>query len=146
MDRKEFLKLFGFSCLGVIGLSGIMQSCGTTHYAATNVQGNLLVISKKEFEITEGTTLKYRNHIVSKVEGINYPVIIYRNPNDSYKAILLRCSHQGAELSVNGDILTCSAHGSEFSKNGEVIQGPAEQQLTAFKVETDTENIYIQLT
>jgi len=146
MDRKEFLKICGFSCLGIIGLSGIMQSCGTTHYAASNIKGNRLVISKKEFEITEGTTSKYRNQIISKVEGINYPIIIYRNSNDSYKALLLRCSHQGAELSVHGDILTCPAHGSEFGKNGEVIQGPAEQQLTAFKVETDIENIYIQLT
>lgn len=63
----------------------------------------------------------------------------------SYSAFLLRCSHQGAELTVNGDVLTCSAHGSEFGKNGEVIQGPAEQQLTAFKVQTDAQNIYIQL-
>lgn len=146
MDRKEFLKICGFSCLGIIGLSGIMQSCATTHYATPKVQGNKLIITKKEFEIIVGDVTKYRNHIVSKVEGIDFPIIIYRNPNDSYKALLLRCSHQGAELSVNGDVLTCPAHGSEFGKNGEVIQGPAEQQLTSFKVETDTENIYIQLT
>lgn len=146
MDRKEFLKICGFSCLGIIGLSGIMQSCATTHYAASKVQGNKLIITKKEFEIIVGEVTKYRNHIVSKVEGIDYPIIIYRNPNNSYKALLLRCSHQGAELNVNGDVLTCPAHGSEFGKNGEVIQGPAEQQLTSFKVETDTENIYIQLT
>jgi Rieske Fe-S protein len=145
MDRKEFLKICGFSCLGVIGLSGIMQSCGTTHYAVSNVQGNRLVVSKKEFEITEGNTTRYRNYIVSKVEGINYPIIIYKNLNDNYTALLLRCSHQGAELNVNGDILTCSAHGSEFGKNGNVIQGPAEQQLTSFKVQTDVQNIYIQL-
>lgn len=145
MDRKEFLKICGFSCLSVIGFSGIMQSCGTTHYAASNIQGNRLVVSKKEFEITEESTTRYRNYVVSKVEGINYPIIIYKNLNDSYTALLLRCSHQGAELTVNGDVLTCSAHGSEFGKNGDVIQGPAEKQLTAFKVQTDVQNIYIQL-
>jgi len=145
MDRKEFLKICGFSCLGIIGLSGIMQSCGTTHYAVSNVQGNRLVVSKKEFEITEESTTRYRNYVVSKVEGINYPIIIYKNLNDTYTALLLRCSHQGAELNVNGDVLTCSAHGSEFGKSGNVIQGPAEQQLTSFKVQTDVQNIYIQL-
>lgn len=145
MDRKEFLKICGFSCLSVIGFSGIMQSCGTTHYAASNIQGNRLVVSKKEFEITEESTTRYRNYVVSKVEGINYPIIIYKNLNDTYTALLLRCSHQGAELTVNGDVLTCSAHGSEFGKNGDVIQGPAEQQLTTFKVQTDVQNIYIQL-
>lgn len=145
MDRKEFLKICGFSCLGILGLSGMMQSCGTTHYASTNVQGNRLIVSKKEFEIIKNDTIRYRNHVVSKIEGINYPIIIYKNLNDTYSAFLLRCSHQGAELTVNGDVLTCSAHGSEFGKNGEVIQGPAEQQLTAFKVQTDAQNIYIQL-
>lgn len=145
MDRKEFLKICGFSCLSVIGLSGIMQSCGSTHYAVSNIQGNRLVVSKKEFEIAEDSTTRYRNYVVSKVEGINYPIIIYKNPNDTYTALLLRCSHQGAELNVNGDVLTCSAHGSEFGKNGDVIQGPAEQQLTTFKVQTDVQNIYIQL-
>ncbi|MNQ95658.1 Cytochrome b6-f complex iron-sulfur subunit [compost metagenome] len=145
MGRKEFLKICGFSCLGVLGLSGIMQSCGTTHYATTNIQDNRLVVSKKEFEIIESNPIRYRNYIVSKVEGINYPIIIYKNLDETYSALLLRCSHQGAELNVNGDVLTCSAHGSEFGKNGEVIQGPAEQQLTAFKVQTDAQNIYIQL-
>lgn len=145
MDRKEFLKVCGFSCLSIFGLSGIIQSCGTTHYANSNLQGNRLVISKKEFEIAEKETIKYRSHIVSKVEGINYPIVIYRNQNEDYSALLLRCSHQGAELTVSGDVLTCSAHGSEFAKNGTVIQGPAEEQLTSFKVQTDAQNIYIQL-
>ena len=145
MDRKEFLKICGFSCLGVLGLSGLMQSCGSTHYAVSNIKDNQLIISKQEFEITENTTTRYRNYVVSKVDGINYPIIIYKNLNDTYTALLLRCSHQGAELTVNGDLLTCSAHGSEFGKNGDVIQGPAEQQLTAFKVQTDAQNIYIQL-
>lgn len=145
MDRKEFLKICGFSCLGVLGLSGMMQSCGTTHYATSTIKNNQLILSKKEFEITEKDSTRYRNYVVSKVEGINYPIIIYKNLNDTYTALLLRCSHQGAELTVNGDVLTCSAHGSEFGKDGDVIQGPAEQQLTAFKVLTDTQNIYIQL-
>lgn len=145
MDRKEFLKICGFSCLGFIGLSGIMQSCGTTHYVNSSTDGKRVVVSKKEFEILKEDSIRYRKYIVSKVEGIKYPIVIYKNSNDNYTALLLRCSHQGNELSVNGDMLTCSAHGSEFSKNGEVIQGPAEEKLITFKVQTDAQNIYIQL-
>lgn len=145
MDRKEFLKICGFSCLGIVGLSGVLQSCATSHYATSKVKDNQLIVSKKEFEINDGDKTRYRSYIISKVEGINYPIIIYKNLNDNYTALLLRCSHQGAELTVNGDLLTCSAHGSEFGKNGEVLQGPAEQQLTAFKVQTDAQNIYLQL-
>ncbi|MGG7034955.1 MAG: Rieske (2Fe-2S) protein [Flavobacterium sp.] len=145
MDRKEFLKICGFSCLGVIGLSGIMQSCSTTHYVNSAIEGKKVIVSKKEFEILKKDSIAYRKYIVSKVEGIKYPIVIYKNSHDSYSALLLRCSHQGAELNINDDMLTCSAHGSEFSKNGEVVQGPAEENLTTFKVQTDAHNIYIQL-
>ena len=145
MDRKEFLKACGLSCLGVLGLAGALQSCGTTYYASSSIQGNRLVIARKEFEMLQDNAVHYRNYIVSKVDSIDYPIIVYRNSDNSYTALLLRCSHQGAELSVNGDMLTCSAHGSEFGKNGEVTQGPAEQQLTTFRVQTDAQNIYIQL-
>lgn len=145
MDRQEFLKICGVSCLGIIGLSGIVQSCSPTHYANSSIKNNQLTISLKEFEQIEKGIIKYRKYVITKVEGIDYPIVIYKNINATYTAILLRCSHQGAELTVNGDILTCPAHGSEFDKNGIVTQGPAEQQLTAFKTQSDTHNIYIQL-
>lgn len=145
MDRKEFLKVCGGSCLGLIGISLLNQSCTGTHYVQSVANNNQLPVSKTEFTKIKKNKTELRKYIVVKSDKLEQPIIVYRKADNSYEALLLRCTHQGIELNVNGDILTCSAHGSEFSNKGEVIQGPADQKLKSFLVSSDEKNIYIQL-
>ena len=146
MDRKEFLKICGGSCLGLIGISLLSQGCAGTHYVQSKASNNQLPILKEEFVVTKKDQQSYRKYVVVKSDKSEYPIIVYRFSETKYQAILLQCTHQGVELNVNGDILTCSAHGSEFSNHGEVIQGPADKKLRSFSVVEDEKNIYIQLT
>ncbi|MBA3680198.1 MAG: Rieske (2Fe-2S) protein [Bacteroidetes bacterium] len=145
MDRKEFLKVCGGSCLGLMGISLLNQSCTGTHYVQSVADKNQLPVPKTEFTEIKKNKTEFRKYIVVKSDKIEQPIIVYRKADNSYEALLLRCTHQGIELNVNGDILTCSAHGSEFSNKGEVIQGPADQKLKSFVVTNDEKNIYIQL-
>ena len=145
MNRKEFLKVCGGSCLGLIGISLLNQSCTGTHYVQSTVINDQLPVLKSEFTEIKKNKTELRKYIVVKSDKIEQPIIVYRKSENSYEAFLLRCTHQGIELNVNGDILTCSAHGSEFSNKGEVIQGPADQKLKSFPVSSDEKNIYIQL-
>lgn len=145
MDRKEFIKVCGGTCLGLIGVSLLTQSCAGTHYVQSSVSNNVMPVAKTEFVITKKGQTDFRKYVIVKSDNLEFPIVVYRlNPN-SYQAMLMRCSHQGIELSVNGDILSCSAHGSEFSKQGAVIQGPADQPLRSFQVTEDENNIYIKL-
>ncbi len=142
MDRKEFIKVCGGSCLALIGLSLLNSGCSGTHYVQSTAANNQLTIPKNEFiEIKKN---KFRNYIVVKATQLDFPIAVFKSEN-KYQAILMRCTHQGNELSINGDILTCSAHGSEFNSKGEIIQGPADQQLKTFPVSEDETNIYLQL-
>lgn len=145
MNRKEFLKVCGGGCLGLIGISLLNQSCTGTHYVQSTVTNNQLPVLKSEFTEIKKNKIDLRKYIVVKSDKLEHPIIVYRKSENSYEAYLLRCTHQGIELNVNGDILTCSAHGSEFSNKGEVIQGPADQKLKSFPVSSDEKNIYIQL-
>ena len=70
---------------------------------------------------------------------------MFRFSDTEYSALLMKCTHQGNELSASGDHLTCSAHGSEFTNMGAVAQGPAERTLRQFKVSVDPEKILIDL-
>jgi len=146
MDRKEFLKVCGGSCLGLLGLSVLLDSCKSGQYVQGTVANNLLQINKGDFVVLKNDKTTYRRSIITKPENFNYPIVVYRFSETQYSALLLSCTHQSSELTMNGDILTCSAHGSEFSNKGEVLQGPAEQKLKSFNVTTDDKNIYIQLT
>lgn len=145
MDRKEFLKTCGFGCLGIIGIASILESCTNTKLIQTTSKNNLLTVSRTEFVEVKKDKTKTRRHILVKTSELDFPIVLYRFSDYEFSALLLKCTHQGSELNVNGDMLTCPAHGSEFSNKGEIIQGPADKILTAYKVSSDSNNIYIHL-
>ena len=145
MERKDFLKICGGSCLGLIGISILAESCGATHYVQSILTNNIVQVSKTEFIVLKKDKTNFRKYIIVKTDKLDFPIVVYRNSDTDHTALLLRCTHQGVELNVNGDILTCSAHNSEFSNKGEIIQGPAEQKLRSFPVTSDEKNIYLQL-
>lgn len=145
MERKDFLKICGGACLGLVGLSAVLQSCGTAYYAQGTLANNKLQVSKADFIKTNKEKTRVRKYVLVKPANSDFPIVVYRKDDATFTALLLRCTHQSNELNVNGDILTCSAHGSEFSNTGEVIQGPAEQKLVSYPVTTDEKNIYILL-
>jgi Rieske Fe-S protein len=143
MDRKDFLKVCGGACLGVIGLSAILQSCKTSEIIQGTLINQKVQIDKTEF--LKENKKSFRRNIIVKPSDWNFPLVVYRKNDKEYTALLLKCTHQGNELNVSGDLLTCSAHGSEFSNTGEVIQGPAETKLKEYKVITDEKYIYIEI-
>ena len=144
MDRKEFIKTCGYSCLGFIGLS-FLDSCTPTKYIQAGSENSQLQIARSEFT-DEKKDKRLRRYVIVKTSALNYPVVLYRHSDTDFSALLLQCPHQGAELTVHGDLLSCSAHGSEFNNKGELMQGPAEQGLKTFKVTADNQTIYIHLT
>ena len=134
----------GVACLGVAGISVLLESCAT-HYVQATETNKQVQINKAAFVKIKNEKTTYLRYVLVKPEKSDFPVIVYRAADGTFTALLLRCTHQGNELSVNGDILTCAAHGSEFGRSGEVLQGPAEQKLKSFPVTSDEQNIYIQL-
>lgn len=145
MDRKEFLKTCGYACIGIVGFASLLESCTTAKLVQTTGKNNLLTVSRTEFIEVKKDKTKTRRHILVKTPELDFPIVVYRFSDNEYSALLLKCSHQGSELNVNGDMLSCPAHGSEFSNKGEIIQGPADKTLTSYKVSSDNNNIYIHL-
>src|ERR1044072_4923304 len=119
MNRKEFIRTCGYSCLSFLSFPLIQACSPVKHVQGTVINGQLQIL-KSDFEIWKENQVSYRKSVICKPEGLDFPIIVYRISDKDYKALLLRCTHQNAELSVNGDIMTCSAHGSEFNKQGEV--------------------------
>ena len=86
-----------------------------------------------------------RQYIIVNNDQLEFPIYLYRFSENDYTALLMKCTHQGNELQASGDYLHCSAHGSEFNNKGVVAQGPAEKDLRSFKVTSDNEKIFIDL-
>jgi cytochrome b6-f complex iron-sulfur subunit len=86
-----------------------------------------------------------RSHLLVKPKESGFPILLRKRADSSYDAVLLRCTHQGCEVGIEGQGLACPCHGSEFSLEGKVTRGPAEKNLHSFKITEDDEHVYIWL-
>jgi Rieske Fe-S protein len=141
MERKAFLKTCGFACLGSSVLIGALESCGTSKMVTGTINNSNLIVPMTAFQ-SNGA---YNKYIVVQQEQLKYPICVYRFSQTEYSAVLMRCTHQGAELQVFGDKLECPAHGSTFSNIGQVKNGPADTNLRTFPVIVQNDQLLISL-
>lgn len=146
MDRKQFIRTCGASCLGFSGISIALTGCASVYSVQGTASGKTISFPKSSFVDTKKTGEKLaRQVVIVHVDNLKFPVAVYDNGSGKYTAIWLKCSHQGNEVSVHGDLLSCSAHGSEYDNLGKVIKGPAKEDLRKFNVHTDETTLYIEL-
>jgi Rieske Fe-S protein len=141
MERKEFIKSCGFACLGGLFFSSVLEGCATGRVIAGTIENADLVVPESAF----GEEHNAKTYIVVQHDTLKYPVCVYRTSSTEYTALLMRCTHQGAELQVFGDRLECPAHGSQFDNTGRVKNGPADTNLRTFPVTVQNNTIHISL-
>lgn len=141
MERKAFIKSCGMACVGGVLLGGLLEGCSSKMVPGT-VAGSDLVLPVNAFLTKSG---KYKTYVVVSNDQLKFPICLYRFSEDNYSAVLMRCTHQGAELQVFGDRLQCPAHGSEFDDHGVVKTGPATTNLRTFPVTIQNNQINISL-
>ncbi|MEP1307618.1 MAG: Rieske (2Fe-2S) protein [Balneola sp.] len=143
MNRQEFIKVCGLSCVGLISTSLLLQGCAGTKYMSAEIHGDFMEIPLSAFS-TENSS-GFRDYLVVENSQLSYPIAVYRHNKNKYIALLMSCTHQGTELRVLGDRLECPAHGSEFTNNGAVQSGPADNELRTFPVLVEPEILKLDL-
>ena len=139
MNRKEFVKQCGVSCLGIMGIPAVLQRCAGTKYISAPIEGSEMIVPLSAFEIVKDNATQYLKYIVVQNDTLQFPLCVYRINPETYHALWMKCTHQGTELQVFGNKLQCPAHGSEFTNTGVVQNGPAAEPLRTFAVAiTDT--------
>ena len=129
-------------CLGVFASNLLLQGCAGTRYLSGNIEGSYLSIDEDAFLNEDQDYLKY---VVVQNDALQYPIAVFRFDSNEYKALYMRCTHQGTELQVFGDRLQCPAHGSEFTNTGNVQNGPADSALRSFPVIKEFKTLKIDL-
>ncbi len=129
------------ACLGGLFLSSVLEGCGSSKVIAGTIDHSDLVMPATAFQSNNA----YHKYVVVQHPSLKYPVCVYRTSQTEYIALLMRCTHQGAELQVFGDRLECPAHGSQFSNTGKVQNGPADTNLRTFPVTVINDQIHISL-
>jgi len=82
--------------------------------------------------------------LVVRSSSLENDILLVKN-NDEFKALYLKCTHEGVGLTATDKNIVCSAHGSTFDFKGNVLKEPALRPLQQFQTEVTDENIIIHL-
>jgi Rieske Fe-S protein len=144
MNRRNFTRTC-IQCVSASLFMPMLNSCQATHYATGKMESNGIAVATTEFKYLKKDQEMTRQYIIVRNDALEFPIYVYRFSESEYSAVLMKCTHQGNELSASGDHLTCSAHGSEFNNRGVVVNGPAEKNLRPFKVSVNGDQLLIDL-
>ena len=145
MDRRDFIKKGCTACLSITVLSSMVGGCVSTKYTAGKLGKDGITLTKDDFIIKQRGGTAYSSFIIVRNEALKYPICVYRQTDNDYTALWMRCTHQGAELQVFADKLQCPAHGSEFTSEGAVQNGPADSMLRTFPITIEKGHLKISL-
>ena len=141
MNRRKFIATGCISCLSGGLMLSMLESCSSTKIINAAIIEADMIVPLKHFAVKES----FKKYLVVQNDQLQYPICVYRFDENTYQALLMKCTHQGAELQVFGDKLQCPAHGSEFNNHGKIESGPASKPLRTLPVTISNDHIKISL-
>jgi Rieske Fe-S protein len=139
MQRRVFLKQSCVACFGLAGAGLLLEGCGSAlPLVKLTPVGDTLSVPAASF--TAQVT-----HVIVRCRTLENDILLVKENDTTYKALYLRCTHEGVGLTATDKKIFCSAHGSIFDFNGNVVKEPALRPLKQFKTSTDNTGIIIHL-
>ncbi|MDP4254648.1 MAG: Rieske (2Fe-2S) protein [Bacteroidota bacterium] len=141
MERRKFLRSSCNACMylaaGLIlpGLSG----CGPGTFPVMQAE-----ISHGEVSVPLTAFDKSPLQLV-RPKGWYYAIAVRKKEDQTYSALLLKCTHQDNPLTASRGGYSCNLHGSTFYPDGRVARGPAERTLKTYPVTIGQGQLTIQL-
>jgi Rieske Fe-S protein len=139
MDRKKFLKTSCHACLAISAgwMLTELAACAHLPIYKTEVANNSLSMPLSLFA-TESLQMV-------QAKGLEYDIAVRKEKDNTYTALLMKCTHADNQLLSTGNGFSCNLHGSAFDKEGTVTQGPAEQALKRYRTQVLNDNLIITI-
>lgn len=138
MERRNFIKKSCMVCLSGMAFNVFLESCGTSKV----VQAPQLSSGHLQVPLAQFTD--ENNHVVVRSEKMDYDILIVKN-KETYKALLLKCTHFANPIFASKTQINCNQHGSAFDMEGKVINGPASENLKTFPTEVSGEFVLVKI-
>jgi len=115
----------------------LISACASSAIFKTSVE------NKKIF--VPGSLVPPSSLLIVRPRELGYDIALRKENDNSYTALLLRCTHAENPLVSTGDGFQCNLHGSRFDEEGNVVKGPAEFSLFRYKTELISDEIIIHI-
>jgi Rieske Fe-S protein len=139
MERKEFIKKSCTLCLAIGAGWGIIELSACAHLPMFKAE-------LKDNKVAVPLSLFASGSLqIMSVKGVEYDIALRKEKDNSYTALLMRCTHADNQLASTGSGFVCSLHGSTFDEEGAVTQGPAEASMKRYPTSVTDTNIIITL-
>ncbi|MEO8068809.1 MAG: Rieske (2Fe-2S) protein [Flavobacteriales bacterium] len=141
MDRRKFLLDSCRACavMAAVPALAALESCGGAKALAIEPAAGSNTID------VPLSTFGNATYAVVKTQRVGDDLLIAKQADGSYKALVKRCTHKGGPLSVDGADLKCSWHGSRFSMAGTVVTGPASTPLKTYPATLEGDVVRVDL-
>ncbi|HVW59544.1 MAG TPA: Rieske (2Fe-2S) protein [Puia sp.] len=141
MQRRDFIRSTCNMCMLLTAGAFLptLSGCGPAAYKVINTE-----IHDNQVEIPLAGFAQSPLQLV-RPKGWMYSIAVRKKEDNTYTALLLKCTHQDNQLTPAANGYSCSLHGSAFNTAGRVTKGPAERPLKEYPVTTDTTNLIIHL-
>ncbi|HEX9513776.1 MAG TPA: Rieske (2Fe-2S) protein [Puia sp.] len=141
MERRAFLKSSCNVCMLLTAglILPMLPGCGPAAYQVihTEIHDNLIEIPLTGFAQSPLQLVRPK--------GWLYAIAVRKKEDNTYSALLLKCTHQDNQLTASGSGFNCSLHGSAFNTEGAVTKGPAERALKQYTITANQTNLTIHL-
>ena len=135
LPRRDFL-------VGLCGLVGLGLGAALLADDALAADGiTRLSDGRVQVQVAKVPALANLNQpvLLGNVKGV--PTAVMRRGPNVYRALDLRCTHQGVPVEQSGAKWVCPAHGSVFGPTGRVQAGPAIANLAQVKSRLDNKGV-----
>jgi Rieske Fe-S protein len=126
-NRRDVLKAACGVAVLAAGASLFSEEAMAATGVTTNKDGSVTVDTAK------APGMKKVGGVVNLGTVKGAPVALVRTGANSYKALNLKCTHQGVTVKASGSGWSCPAHGSAFAADGAVTKGPASKPLATLR-------------
>ena len=123
MERRQFIKSACVACAGMATMLPLLNGCSSS---AQLVQAAL---NGDELHVPF-TAFAEKDWVIVRSKQMEFDVFLKKETADSYKAILMRCSHRNNPVQRTSTGFVCHEHGSRFNSDGVVLTEPASKNLT----------------
>ena len=140
MDRRDFLHDCGRACLLILAAPLVIGSAGCSATSVLQLSAN----TDRTVDVPLSAFAASGRAIV-RCEQLTDDVLVTRNLQGEWRALLMRCTHRDQPLVAVSNGLACNSHGSRFDLNGQVTKAPAVAPLHLYRITEHDDRLTIHL-